>query len=208
MNISDVLKKVHGEMLVQPITARCLDVSERKIGTSSNGDWSLQSLYLDDGSGKIRMTAWGRADLSNFKDQEIIVSASKNDRGWSGCSVEERIVEGRKYKQIKLSVNGKLILSMAAAAQPSSSRPGPSVNGKPTVWEYLKAFHITYTAIREEEPDPAAFLARARISNQTMLNFGQGKFYLPEDNQEQEKYRGTDKPPGTEAEPSDDDIPF
>jgi len=109
VNIVDIKNKTENEMIVGPgLTAKCVDVSDRKTGSGQHGEWSFQQLLLEDDSGKIRLAVWNCPDVSNLKDRLIEVCAHKGDNGWVGCTVQINEWRGKKYKQIKLMSTGDI----------------------------------------------------------------------------------------------------
>ena len=206
MNIQDILNKVDGEMLVGPgLTAMCTEVGQRKTGTNANGEWSLQILVLKDNSGQVRLIAWNRDNLANLKGQEIIVSSYKGDKGWAGCSIEDKEYNGKKYKQIKLSSNGELILSMSPTTSAQSSNDGgrPVATNGVSFVDYIDAVRRFHQLATELEPDDAT--ARAALVNTDKIAFTNGKIYFPDSEKEELEYEAEHGQTKGEA---GDDIPF
>lgn len=191
MNIQNLKDKTDGEMIVGPgLTAKCTEVAERKTGSGQYGEWACQQLLLEDDSGKIRLMAWNHPNLKDLQGYRIKVQAHKGDNGWMGCSIEQREYKGEKFKQIKLSSSGEILIVTADAAQGKSEQTYRANNGAVEWWDYVMAMKTMHAIAMDLEPNDG--VARAALVNTAMIALTQGKLKKEE----------------SEQRPPDDDIPF
>ena len=184
MNVNEVKNKADREMIIEPgLTARCTEVGDKKTGSGQYGAWSVQSLTLEDASGKIRVSAWDYDDLKTMQRQMVTVHAHKGDNGHTGCQVEEREYQGKKFKQLKMK-GGDIKVPTSEMTDPSHE------NGQGAIqwWDYIQAMRGAHAIATELEPDTknedtgAALIrsnARASLVNTMMIAFSQGKVQAP-----------------------------
>ena len=198
MNVQDIRDKTDGEVIVTPgLTARCIEVGQRKTGSGNYGDWSGQQLMLEDNTGKIRVQVWNHPDLTPLKGKVVTVQAHKGDNGWGGCNIEDQERNGQRYKQIKLASNGELFEPTGPIDTQAPTPTPVSGNGAIPWTDYETAMRRAHKIAYALEPSGEDGPASAAIVNTMMISFSQGRIGLPR----------VEDDPGPEPG-QDDDINF
>ena len=140
MTIAELSKQPDKAMIVSPLTAKVTKVDARKTGDGQYGPWSVQTLLLEDVTGKIRCACWGRTELVVLDGGIITIGATKGDKGWSGCSIKDNTFtlttgpnKGKTttVKQIDLQEGGMLVIQGQQSPTPPPPPPPTTDTSNP-----------------------------------------------------------------------------
>jgi hypothetical protein len=166
-------------MVVEPIRAMVAKVNPRRTGEGQYGPWSLQAIELRDNSGTMNAVIWNKDELSALVNKEIILGATKSDKGWAGCMAEDNhytAKDGAQKTTRQIKASGQYRLELATLPlPPGMAHPDAgaiNANGWPTPetapqaprmpvaaysapnWgEYMAVVRSAHTLALELEPD-------------------------------------------------------
>lgn len=96
--------------VIPSIQGRIVNVFPPKTGKSEHGNWKLQSISIQDESGKCQVTLSGIEDTltEEHKDMEIHLESKGTKFGLKGVTCEEREWSDSKTGQVKKSIGLKV----------------------------------------------------------------------------------------------------
>lgn len=160
MNIADLKTVAPQSMIVSPgLFVLVAKVHDRKTGTGSYGEWTLQPLELKDNSGSMIAIIWNKPDLTHLTGKEIHLSALNSGKGWAGCMVEDRSYvtkDGSTKTSRQIKASGEFLLEEVNRAQDQAGNSSESLNRRvslPNWFEYTALIRSAHNLAMEIEPD-------------------------------------------------------
>lgn len=141
------------DQIITGIRGTLSKLYKSKTGSNSNGAWSIQGGELTDGQGgKVELFIKDHDEVSQaWKGREIIVTAHKGEKGWSGLYAFDDSYKDKVTRKVKITKTAEIALcenpDHTTAAEPPPQRPA----GKPPVTQSAPA----------NEPRTAATTAEA-----------------------------------------------
>lgn len=104
---------------------------EPKKGENSNGPWSIQHGTLEKDGASIELFIKDREPIpQTWRGREIIVSAHKGEKGWSGVYAYDDTYKGKTTRKVKITPTAEVAL--LDDHQPGTHEAPPAPPQKPT----------------------------------------------------------------------------
>lgn len=129
LTVEDCLALDPGET-IPSVKGKICALFERKTGTNSTGEWSLQNGELMDASGKIKFCLVNREELDqSWRGRTVYIQCHEGDRGMTGVKLKEddyRKVEGIVKKMISITATAQIDIAEGSSQRQAAPAPAPA----------------------------------------------------------------------------------
>lgn len=126
VTLQEVLQYTNGET-VPSVRGRITEMFKQSKGTNSHGDWALQNITIQDGTGTIKVKVQDRPELPmSYKGREVVIYCHEGDKGLTGIKAKDDTYKNVTSRILSVTPTAHIDLVESAPPAPVQQQPAPA----------------------------------------------------------------------------------